>query len=151
MESLYLPVLLILILLIVLLLFHTELPAVFKTLRLGSLEFRRSLLNWRGQWSDLRGALFMAKGVDPAVGRDVGDMLPDADTHRSITWFLCLLAILIGNTLYFALSPLLPAAARMGTGSNPGLPTLVDLWFCILAFGVLSLMASRRRPNKPKK
>jgi len=92
----------------------------------------------------------MAKGVDPAIGRDVGDMLPDDDTHRSITWFLCLLAILIGNTFYFIFSPLLPVAVQMGSGSNPGLPVLVDLWFCIFAFGALSLLVSRHRRNKPK-
>jgi len=151
MEGLYQPIHLIFILLIVLLLFHTELPAVFKSLRLGSLEMRRGLLNWRGQWSNFRGALFMAKGVDPAVGRDVGDMLPDDDTKRSSTWFACLLSILIGNTLYFACYPILPAAAKMGADSRPGLPVFVDLFFCIVVFEALNLLALLRRRNKPKK
>ena len=92
----------------------------------------------------------MAKGVDPAVGRDVGDMLPDEETHRSTKWFIGLLAILIGNTLYFTFAPLLPPAARMSTGSNPALPVLVDFWFCIVAFGALSLLVSRNWRIKPK-
>jgi hypothetical protein len=91
------------------------------------------------------------RGVDPAIGRDVGDMLPDEDTNRSSTWFLCRLAILIGNTLYLIFSPLLPAAAQMGEGSSPGLPALVDLWFCFFVFGVLNLQALLHRRNKPKK
>jgi hypothetical protein len=135
---------------IVLILFRRELPGLFKALRRGSLDFRRALLDFRGQWSNLRGALFMAKGVDPAVGRDVGDMLPDEDTRRSSTWFLCLLAILIGNTLYFIFSPFLPPAAQMHEGSSPGLPVVVDLWFCFFVFGVLSLPALLRRRNRPK-
>jgi len=145
MESLLQPVHLFFILLIVLLIFGPgKLPDTGK--RLG-----RALLDWRGQWSNLRGALFMAKGVDPAVGRDVGDMLPDEDASRSSRWFLFLLAILIGNTLYFISSPLLPAAAQMGEGSSPGLPALVDLWFCIFVFGALNLPALLHRRNKPKK
>jgi TatA/E family protein of Tat protein translocase len=144
MESLFQPTHLIFILIIVLILFGPgKLPDTGK--RLG-----RAWLGWRGQWSNLRGALFMAKGVDPSVGRDVGDMLPDEDTNRSSTWFLCLLAILFGNTLYFIFAPFLPAAAQMGEGSSPGMPALVDLWFCIFVFGVLSLPALLRRRNKPK-
>ena len=151
MESLLQPSLLLFILVIVLIPFRRELPDVFKALRRGTLDFRRTLLDCRGQWSNLRGALFMAKGVDPAVGRDVGDMLPDEDTSRSSRWFLFLLAILIGNTLYFVFSQFLPAAAQMGTGSSPGLPALVDLWFCIFVFGALNLPALLHRRNKPKK
>ena len=109
------------------------------------------MMNWRGQWSNLRGALFMAKGVDPAVGRDVGDMLPDGDTKRSGTWFACLVSILIGNTLYFICYPILPAAARMGADSKPGLPVFVDLFFCIVVFEALNLLALLRQRNKPKK
>jgi hypothetical protein len=93
----------------------------------------RAALDSRGQWSDLRGALFMAKGVDPTVGRDVGDMLPDEEARRSRFRFLLLLSILIGNTLYFLSWPWLPAAARIGEGSS-ALPVLVDLLFCFFVF-----------------
>jgi hypothetical protein len=114
-------------------------------------DLRRAHLDWRGQWSNLRGALFMAKGVDPAVGRDVGDMLPDENTKRSSTWFTCLVSILIGNTLYFACYPFFPAAAKVGTDSKPGLPVFVDLFFCIVVFEVLNLLAPLRRRIKSKK
>jgi len=145
MDSLFQPTHLIFVLIIVLILFGPgKLP------ELGS-RLMRAHLNWRGQWSNLRGALFMAKGVDPAVGRDVGDMLPDADAHRSSLWFISLLAALVGNTLYFLSSPFLPPAAQMHGGSSPGVAVLVDLGFCTFAFGVLSLLASRHRPSKPQK
>ena len=145
MQGLFQPSHLVFILIIVLILFGPgKLPEI------GN-RIVRAHLDWRGQWSNLRGALFMAKGVDPAVGRDVGDMLPDADAHRSSLWFISLLAVLVGNTLYFLSSPFFPPAARMHEASSPGLPVLVDLWFCIFAFGVLGLFASRHRPNKPQK
>ncbi len=87
------------------------------------------------------------KGLTPNVGRDVGDMLPHEDAGRGRMWLRCLLAILIGNTLYFASSPFLPAAARVDAGSSSG---LVDLWFCLFVFGVLNLAALVRRRNRPK-
>jgi hypothetical protein len=104
--------------------------------------------------SDLRGgfraALFMAKGVDPEVGRDVGDMLPDEDALRRKTWAQLLTAIVLGNLLYFASSPLLPAAARMSFETSSVLPTLVDIWYCALAFGVLSFVVLRNRRRNSK-
>jgi hypothetical protein len=143
-ESLLQPTHLFFMLLIVLIIFGPgKLPDLGK-------RFGRAWLDYRGQWSDLRGALFMAKGVDPAVGRDVGDMLPDEDARRSRLWFLGLLAILIGNTFYFFSWPFLPAAARMGEGSSSVVPGLVDLWFCFLVFGVLNLPRLVRSRNKPK-
>jgi hypothetical protein len=105
---------------------------------------RRGISDLRGEWSSLRGALFMAQGVDPKIGRDVGDMLPDDDANRTRTLYRCLLAILIGNTLYFLFSAFLPAAARMDTGSRSGLPALVDLWTCLLVFGFVNLLRRRR-------
>lgn len=51
-----------------------------------------------------------------------------------------LVAILLGNGLYFTLSPHLPEAAR----HHPyrlDLGTLVDFWFCLLVYGLLELGA----------
>jgi hypothetical protein len=84
--------------------------------------------------------LFMAKGVDPGVGRDVGDMLPDEDARQTATWLRVLVAILLGNTLYFLSSPLLPAAARLNGQETSALPALVDIWFCVFVYGILSLV-----------
>jgi hypothetical protein len=105
----------------------------------------------RGEFGSFRGALFMAKGVDPGVGRDVGDMLPDEEVHRSKTWARLLLAILLGNLIYFGSSPLLPAPAVLNGERVSALPALVDIWFCLLVFGVLSLLRPLhgRRKSKP--
>jgi hypothetical protein len=53
-----------------------------------------------GLRSDLRAALFMAKGVDPGVGRDVGDMLPDEEARQTKAWARILVAILLGILAY---------------------------------------------------
>jgi len=84
-----------------------------------------------------RGRLFMAKGVDPSIGRDVGDMLPDTEARRHRIWAKLLVATLLGNLLYFASWPLLPIAVRLSGNRIPVLPAVVDLWFCVLTFGVL--------------
>jgi hypothetical protein len=93
----------------------------------------------------------MAKGVDPGVGRDVGDMLPDEEACRSKTWARLLLAILLGNLLYFVSSPLLPSAAVLNGERLSALPALVDIWFCLFVFGVLTLVRplGQRRNSKP--
>jgi hypothetical protein len=58
-----------------------------------------------------------------------------------VKWVKFLVAILLGNGLYFALSPYLPPAARnAAAGFNVG--TLLDFWFCVLIYGLLELGAS---------
>lgn len=103
-------------------------------------RLRRSFSDLQGVPSSFRRTLFMAKGVDPSVGRDVGDMLPDESLRRNETWHLVLLAILIGNTLYLLSSPILPEAARMHRGPSSALPGLVDLWIYFLVYGALNLV-----------
>jgi len=146
-HDLFQPSHLIFILLIVLILFG---PGKLPELGRGLGRLHSSL---RGEWSSLRGALFMAKGVDPEVGRDVGDMLPDEDAQRNKTWLRILLAILLGNTLYFLFSPFLPAAARFDWERTSALPPLVDTWFCLFMFGILNLavVLDRRRNHKSTK
>jgi hypothetical protein len=55
-------------------------------------------------------------------------------------WIKCLVAIVLGNALYFALYPQLPLVARHRP-SHLDLGTLVDFWFCLLVFGLLELGA----------
>jgi hypothetical protein len=144
MASLVQPDHLFFILLILLILFSPgKLP------ELGH-SFGRMHSDLRGEWSSFRGALFMAKGVDPSVGRDVRDMLPDDDARRSKIWARLLLAILLGNLLYFTSTPLLPAATVLNGQSVSALPALVDIWFCLLVFGVLSLVRPQRRGRNSK-
>lgn len=62
-------------------------------------------------------------------------------------WSKFLIAIVLGNGLYFALSPHLPAAARH-EAFQLDLGTLVDFWFCLLVYGMLELAAFIRGPRK---
>jgi hypothetical protein len=52
-----------------------------------------------------------------------------------------LLAILLGNGLYFALNPHLPPPARYDPSRIIDLGTVVDFWFCLLVYGLLELGA----------
>lgn len=47
-----------------------------------------------------------------------------------------LLGIILGNLVYFALQPYLPAAARHHR-FQVDLGTLVDFWFCLVAYGLI--------------
>jgi hypothetical protein len=51
-----------------------------------------------------------------------------------------LIAILLGNAMYFALSPHLPPAAQHGAEALD-LGTVVDFWFCLLVYGLMELGA----------
>ena len=86
----------------------------------------------------------MAQWVDPNIGRDVSDSLPDTSTDTATVWFQFLVSALLGNTLYFFSSPWLPVPTRPDALSASGLAALVDLWFCLLFFGVLHLAESAR-------
>ena len=55
-------------------------------------------------------------------------------------WRKFLIAILLGNALYFALSPHLPPAAQHHKWAVD-LGTVVDFWFCLLVYGLLELGA----------
>jgi hypothetical protein len=57
-----------------------------------------------------------------------------------------LVAILLGNALYFALSPHLPPAAQHRSWTVD-LGTVVDFWFCLLVYGLLELGAFFRHIN----
>jgi hypothetical protein len=63
-----------------------------------------------------------------------------------IKWTKYLIAILLGNGLYFALSPYLPPAAQHHS-SAIDLGTVVDFWFCLLVYGLLELGAFFHRDN----
>jgi len=59
-------------------------------------------------------------------------------------WVKFLVAIILGNTLYFALSPHLPPAAQHRSWSVD-LGTVVDFWLCLVIYGLLELGAFLRR------
>lgn len=60
-----------------------------------------------------------------------------------------LIAILLGNALYFALSPHLPPAARHAD-QTLGWGTVVDFWFCLLVYGLIELGSNLLRRNDGK-
>ena len=62
-------------------------------------------------------------------------------------WIKSLIAVLLGNGLYFSLAPYLPAAARHQP-MRLDLGILVDFWFCLMVYGVLDL-AQQLRQRKP--
>lgn len=68
-------------------------------------------------------------------------------------WLKFLVAILLGNGLYFALYPHLPPAAR----HHPfrlDLGTLVDFWFCLVVYGLMELghfLHNRRKQSENAK
>ena len=97
-----------------------------------------------------RGPLFMAKGVDPAIGHDVRERFADEPWNRTRTLHLCIFSFLIGNVIYFILSPVLPAAARTDTSLSPGLPALVDIWICSVVFGFVNLISFVRKQTRPR-
>ncbi len=71
-------------------------------------------------------------------------------SQTTARWLKYLVAVLLGNALYFSLSRYLPPAARQAAnGFNLG--TLVDLWFCVAVYGLLELGALlRHRARKEK-
>jgi hypothetical protein len=66
-----------------------------------------------------------------------GDMI----RREALKWIEYLLAILLGNGLYFALNPHLPPPARYTARQLISLGTVVDFWFCLFVFGLLELGA----------
>lgn len=66
----------------------------------------------------------------------------------AIRWLKSLLAILLGNGLYFALSPHLPPPARYNPQEFVSLGTAVDCWLCLAVFGLLELGALLHKSRK---
>ncbi len=54
-------------------------------------------------------------------------------------WVKIIIAVVGGNVIYFLLEPHLPYAARHHA-YRPDVGTLVDLWFCLMVWGVLQLI-----------
>lgn len=63
-------------------------------------------------------------------------------SRRSARWLKYLIAIILGNVVYFAVAPYLPRAAQHHA-FRPDLGTLVDLWFCVAVYGLLEFVTSR--------
>jgi hypothetical protein len=55
-----------------------------------------------------------------------------------------LMAVLVGNAAYFLLMPYLPPRARHRLFQSWDLGMIVDFWFCLVAFGIVKMIARRR-------
>jgi hypothetical protein len=68
----------------------------------------------------------------------------------SANFWRSLVAVLLGNALYFACSQYLPPAARHNTaGFDLGL--VVDFWFCLVVMGVLELWYRHKKTARPRR
>ena len=97
----------------------------------------------RGEWRSFCSALLMSRGDVPGVDGEAR-VLPEDETRRSKTRARMLLAVLMGNLLYFVSSPLLPPSAVLNAARFPALPILVDIWFCAGTFGLLNAVRAAR-------
>jgi H+/gluconate symporter-like permease len=57
---------------------------------------------------------------------------------NAASWIKYLAAIVLGQVLYFAVSPHLPPAARHQPFQFD-LGTVVDFWFCLFVYGLIEL------------
>ena len=73
----------------------------------------------------------------------VGNFLAFNMTPQRARWIKYLIAVLAGNAIYLALSPLLPPGARHRSLVDWG--TFVDLWFCLFVYGIIELILFLRR------
>ena len=93
---------------------------------------------------DRNRSLWLTKRVRPEFVRDVSGNTAMKSSHdkRMVStvgrWLKFLIAVLLGNGLYFTLSPYLPPAARHQM-YRLDLGTVVDLWFCLFVYGLMEL------------
>ncbi len=71
----------------------------------------------------------------------------DGLTPGAKRWIKYLIAIVIGNLVYFALAPHLPPAARHHP-YHADLGLFVDLWFCVAVYGLVELLMFLRERTR---
>jgi hypothetical protein len=64
-------------------------------------------------------------------------------------WLRYLVAILLGNGLYFSLMPHFPPPARHRPYALD-LGLLIDFWFCLVVYGLLESAAFLYRRSRPR-
>lgn len=63
-------------------------------------------------------------------------------TRVGRNFFESLLAVLLGNLVYFLLMPHLPERARH-VPTHPDVGLLVDFWICLVALGLIRALSKR--------
>jgi hypothetical protein len=71
----------------------------------------------------------------------------DALTPNTKRWIKYLVAIVIGNAIYFVLEPHLPPAA-LHRPYHVDLGLFVDLWFCVAVYGLIELLVFVRQNRR---
>jgi hypothetical protein len=57
-----------------------------------------------------------------------------------------LIAVLTGNLIYWLLIPYLPPDVRHAPFKND-LGLAIDFWFCLVVFGIVKMVAARKRQS----
>ncbi|TAM78747.1 MAG: hypothetical protein EPN47_20395 [Acidobacteria bacterium] len=65
----------------------------------------------------------------------------DSLTSRTRQWTKYLIAIVLGNLVYSIIEPHLPPAAQHRP-YRADIGLFVDLWFCVVFYGLIELLAS---------
>jgi len=68
-------------------------------------------------------------------------------SKSAANFFHALVAVLAGNALYFLLERYLPAGAHH-VPFKIDVGMVVDFWFCLVVFGIVKMIAARRRESK---
>ena len=69
----------------------------------------------------------------------------DAVSKPAVNNFVqALIAVVVGNAVYFLLMPHLPPAARHAPFKTD-IGLAVDFWFCLVVFGLVKTAAARKR------
>jgi hypothetical protein len=63
----------------------------------------------------------------------------DSLTQRAKRWIKYLIAIVVGNVVYFLLGPHLPPTAQHRP-YRADIGLFVDLWFCLAVYGLIELL-----------
>jgi len=75
-------------------------------------------------------------GCQPAIRPETLGSVGVSKSLVPVNWLQALVAIILGNVVYFLLMPSLPPVARHHR-FQVDLGTLIDFWFCLVAYGLI--------------
>jgi hypothetical protein len=68
----------------------------------------------------------------------------------SRNFFVSLVAVVLGNAIYFLIMPHLPPAAQhRSLRILPDLGLVVDFWICLVLYGIISLLFRPHHHERP--
>jgi hypothetical protein len=66
---------------------------------------------------------------------------------NALTWIKYLVAIVLGQALYFAMAPHLPLVAQHQR-FRFDMGTIIDFWFCLFVYGLIELVVFLRNRTR---